>query len=204
MLYSSYMSEIISTHQNESTNSHMIFVIYGVSGSGKSALLETVKSLSSRVDVHKKDTTRKLRPKELDKAPTDMDFKEVLNEDDYVLTYEHFGNKYGIRGDQLNRSFENRKLHFIIIAEVDAIKRFKKLYTYAEVIYVHYDPVEIPKNFRDRDTLEYSKRKDNIEQQYRDFIENNTLFNHVVVNFWDLGNARTQLKNIINLYDKEF
>ena len=186
------------------SKSHMLFFVYGASGSGKSTLLNMINELSSEISIHRKDTTRKLRPLEKPETNKEIRFKRKLKAEDYVLVYEQFKNQYGIRKDLLTKSFENHKIHFVIIGNIDALKKMKKMYPYAIVLYVHYSPNEIPKHFLERDSLEFKKRKEKIIVQYEDYIKHNTFFDHVILNFWKLETARQQLKNIINIYNKEF
>ena len=182
----------------------MLFFVYGASGSGKSTLLNMVSELSSNITIHKKDSDRKPRPLEKGKTLKELSFKKKLNPKDYILVYEMFKNKYGIRKDLLLKSFENHEIHFIIIGNVDTLKKMKSLYPYAVTIYIHYSPDEIPKRFLERDSLEFKQRKKKIELQYKDYINHNIFFDHVILNFWELENAKIQLKNIINIYNKEF
>ncbi len=186
------------------SNAHMIFVVYGASGSGKSAILNMISDLSDRVSIHRKDTDRKQRPTEKGKSLKELRFVSSLKQEDYALIYEQFGNKYGIRKDILSKAFENHELHFIIIGNVESIKKMKALYPYMKTIYVHYSPEEIPKRFLERDPLEYEKRKLKIEKQYDDFLKHNTFFDHIIINFWDLETSKRQIRNIMRLYSKEF
>ena len=80
------------------------------------------------------------------------------------------------------------------------VKKFISKYPNCVKIYVHYDPSEIPKRFKERDTLEFQQRKNKINKQYLDFINNNTLFDHTIVNFWDVKHAKKQILNILKLY----
>ncbi len=182
----------------------MIFAVYGASGSGKSAILNMISDLSSRISIHRKDTNRKPRPKEKGKTLKELRFVSSFNPDEYVIIYEQFGNKYGIRKDLLSKAFENHKLHFIIIGSMDILKKMKSMYPYMITIYVHYSPEEIPKSFLERDSWEYEKRKQKIKKQYEDFLKHNTFFDHIILNFWDLETSKQQIKNIIQLYCKEF
>lgn len=79
----------------------------------------------------------------------------------------------------------------------------KQLYPYAITMYIHYSPDEIPRRFLERDTLEFEKRKERINYQYQEYVNHNTFFDHVILNFWELDNAKSQLKNIINTYNKK-
>ena len=185
--------------------SHHLFFVYGASGSGKSTILNMAEGISSHITIHRKDSTRPSRPKENETGGiNDIHCVEKMNPSDYILQYEQWGHTYGIRKDQLTSSFENLELHFIIIGNIKTLREMKQLYPYAVSLYIHYDPEDIPKSFLERDTLEYRERKKKIKTQYSDYVKNNTLFDHVIVNFWDLKNARAQLKNIIQRYVGKF
>lgn len=175
------------------------FIIYGASGSGKSTILNFVKNIKN-VSIHKKDTSRSLRKNETKNDSLDIRFVKQLNKKEYELIYSQWGNHYGIRRDLISKAIKNNEFHFIIIGDIKIVKKFISKHKNSVVIYVHYDPSEIPNRFKNRDPLEFKQRKNKIEKQYLDFIKNNTLFNHVIVNFWDIKHSKKQILNILKLY----
>ena len=184
---------------------HLIMVFYGVSGSGKSLLLKMMKDIFPNVTLHRKDSTRPRRQGEPAHGTPELRLVKKLGPaSDYLLTYQAYGAWFGVRKDQLNKSFDKSEIHLIIIANIKAIKEFKAFYPHAITVYVHSDPQNIPERLIKRDTLEYEKRKKRSVALYKGFLNNNTLFDFIVLNFWDKRNAAQQAENIIKKYYKSF
>ncbi len=179
---------------------NLFFIVYGASGSGKSTILNLIKDIKN-VSIHKKDTTRSLRKNEEKNGTLDIRFINKFNKNEYSLIYKQWGNYYGIRKDLICKAIDNKEFHFIIIGDMKVLKKFISKYPNCIKIYIHYDPSEIPKRFKERDTLEFKQRKNKINKQYLDFIKNNTLFDHVIVNFWDIEHSKKQILNILKLYE---
>jgi guanylate kinase len=179
---------------------HLKFLVFGTSGAGKSTLIEILHKISENITVHRKDTTREPRPTEDGKEVLDLRFVRELNKDDYDVIYHKYSHYYGIRRDLLIKAFQNKEVHFIIIRDIHAIQQLKYMYPDAKAIYIHADPNEIPKRLQLREGVDFEERVRRIKEEFKEFVENNTLFDHVVVNFWDLEDAKKQLQNIINSY----
>ena len=182
------------------TNKNLFFVLYGASGSGKSTLLHMIKDRVG-CSIHQKDTNRPPRRNEDRNGVLELRFQKKLVPKNYALTYKQYGYFYGIRKDLLKKAVRNKEQHFIIINDVQAIKKFKNTYPQSIIIYIHCDPAHVPERIMKRDGIIPKKRQKRIEQQYLDFIKNNTLFNHVVVNFWDIKHAKKQIFNFMDLYN---
>lgn len=180
---------------------HIIMVFYGVSGAGKSALLEMIKGVFSHVTLHRKDSTRPPRKDEpADGVPELHLIKKMGSKKDYLFIYKQYGYWYGIKKDQLNKAFANHEIHLIIIGNMRALKKFKSFYPHAITVYVHSDPENIPKRLLLRDTLQYEQRKERIVSLYKDFLRNSTFFDFIILNFWDKRNALKQARDIITKY----
>lgn len=175
-----------------------LFVLYGASGSGKSSLLNFAKELDG-ISIHQKDTTRPKRSTEKD-CMSDLRFVQKIIRHRYLVTYKKYGYRYGIRKDLIEKAIERSELHFIILTDISAIKKLKHEYPGTVIIYLHADPDKIPLQFKLRNDNGFKKRKEGIRKQYADFIRNNILFNHVIVNFGNIENAQEQLFNIIRIY----
>lgn len=177
-----------------------IFILYGASGSGKSTLLHFLKKKG--FSIHTKDTTRPPRKTESGKETLELRFLDKLHRENYAVIYKQYGYLYGVRKDLLKKAGNSKKPHFIIVNDIAAIKRFKSLHPKTTLIYVHADPENIPERFKARDKLELKQRIKRIRGQYLDFIKNNTIFNHIVVNFWEIKYAEKQILSIIKLYHR--
>jgi len=188
---------------------HMKFAVYGVSGAGKSTIINIIQKIEPRATVHKKDTTRPPRECESSEGAADLrfiskeEFEKRLSNNEYDIVYETYGNLYGLRRDQFIEAFKNKEVHFAIIKDIPALKRFKFMYKDVKAIYVHADPSKIPERLKFRDGVNFQERLRRTEVEYKEFVENSTLFDHVVINFWDRDNAVRQIKNIIYFYAKD-
>lgn len=184
-------------------NKNLFFVLYGASGAGKSTILNFFKNRKD-CSIHQKDTTRPPRHNENKHGVLELRFQKKLIPADYAIVYKQYGYFYGIRKDLLEKAIKNNEFHFIIINDVKAIKKFKNKFPQSITFYIHSDPTKIPERIIRRDgiSLEQQKRKGRIERQYLDFIRNNILFDHIVVNFWNIQNAKKQIFNIFDLYKK--
>ncbi len=179
---------------------HLKFVVFGTSGAGKSTLMEILHKINSNITIHQKDTTRNPRKTESKEGATDLRFVKDFKTEDYDVAYHKYGNYYGIRRDLLLKAFENKEIHFIIMRDIHAIQQFKYMYPDVKAIYIHTDPKEIPKRLQEREGVDFNERLKRVKEEFNEFVENNILFDHVIVNFWDLKDAQKQIQNIINSY----
>jgi guanylate kinase len=180
-------------------NKNLFFVLYGASGSGKSTILDLVKS-NKGCSIHQKDTTRPSRENESSIETPELRFQKKLVPANYAFIYKQYGYFYGVRSDLLEKATKNHELHFIIINDIKAIKQFKNKFPQSVVLYVHCDPIKIPERIMKRDGLVLETRKKRMKQQYLDFIKNNTLFDFTIINLWDIESIKKQIFNIIDLY----
>lgn len=170
------------------------------SGSGKSIIIEILQKISKNITIHKKDTTRLPRKTENKECCLDLRFVKEFNKEDCDIIYHKYDHYYGIRRDQLIKAFENKEMHFIIIRDIHAISAFKYMYPDAISIYINSNPDKIPERLQKREGVDVKERIKRIKVEYLEFVENNTLFDHVIVNFLDIDNAKKQIQNIINHY----
>ena len=188
---------------------HLKFAVYGSSGSGKSTLIETVQKVAPNITVHRKDTTRQPRETESLDGTLDLrfldrtEFDKNTEKGEYDVVYEKYGNLYGIRKDQLNKAFENKEIHYAIIRDISAVQQFKYMYQDVRALYIHANPENIPDHLKEREGINFEERLRRTQMEYKEFIENNTLFDHIILNFWELDNAVRQFRNIMHHYVKK-
>lgn len=186
---------------------HLKFAVFGSSGAGKTKLIELVRQLAPNITVHKKDTTRQVRLNEDPEKSIDLRFipreEFETNREDYDVIYTKYGELYGVRRDQFLKAFDKKEIHFAVIRDIPTIQQLKFMYPDFKAIYVHVDPERIPDRIKARDTLRPEERKERTIKEYTEFLENNTLFDHTILNFWDASNAVKQLRNILNYYVRQ-
>ena len=188
---------------------HMKFAVFGSSGAGKSTLIDILKKIEPNATVHRRDTSRGPRPHEPPEGTADLrfisreEFEKRLANNEYDIVSETYGNLYGVRRDQLLEAFKKKEIHLVIIRDIPAIKRFKFMYRDVKAIYIHADPNNIPKRLRERDGVKAEERIRRSQIEYKDFVDSSTLFDHVVINFWDRDNAVRQLENIFHFYARD-
>ena len=186
------------------TKKPLLFCVYGASGSGKSELIRLAKTKFRKVSINRKQTTRKRRRAESQKGAFDLEFVEKINPENSALTYSIFGNKYAVNKRQIEEAEADGGIHFVIIAEVSALKKFRNRYPNAILLYVHCDPDHIPKRIQKRDSLNsYKKRKKRIEMQYKHYINESLMFDHVIFNLWEREDSLRQLQSVIKHYRKK-
>ncbi|MEM4242414.1 MAG: hypothetical protein QXM31_00765 [Candidatus Woesearchaeota archaeon] len=184
----------------------MKFAVAGVSGAGKTTLLRLLEQIAPNVTLHIKDTTRSPRTGEAAENSRDLSFLSPEQFEAnrlsgaYDIVYSRYGHLYGMRRDQLLRAMQEKELHFAIISDIPSIKQFKYMYRDARAIYIHTDPRDIPDHMQQREGIEKSERLARITRAYHEFIDNNDVFDHVVLNFWEKENALRQLRNILHSY----
>jgi guanylate kinase len=185
---------------------NIIFAIYGVSGGGKSTFIEILSKVNSSITIHKKDTTREPDDKEIAVINSELNFLDIQKFDskrergEYEVVYLKHGNYYGVLSNQLTESFEKKKIHCIIVRDIIALKELKNNFLNLKTIYFHVDPSIVPERLAERDRYDTETRREKIKEEFKEYVENNTLFDHTIVNFWEISNAVRQLQNIINHY----
>ncbi len=181
---------------------YTLFAVFGTSGAGKSTLLKIIQKIYPEATIHKKYTDRKRRRKEKLANYVDLKFVKVIDTSKCILTYFKYKHYYGIRKDLLEKAHRDKEMHFIIIRDISAIRRMKSMHPEIKTIYVHTDPGAVTKHLQLREGISAKERIERIKGEYLEFVQNNTLFDYVVVNFWDLDNALIQLQSIINRHHK--
>lgn len=182
---------------------YMLLAVYGASGSGKSEMMKIIDRVCLEATIHKKFTTRGRRPKESPENLLDLELVKEFDENLCEATYFKYGNYYGIRKDLLEKAYRNKESHFMIVRDINAIRRLKSLHPELKTIYVHADPHNLKRNLQSREGLDMKERIRRINEEFLEFVYNSILFDHVIVNFWDIENASKQLSHIINMYHKK-
>jgi guanylate kinase len=183
---------------------HLLLGLYGVSGTGKSTVIDILSMANKALSVHVKDTTREQRQeKERDlRFMSEEEFRERSSKGEYEVIYHKYGHFYGVRRDTLLTAFERRELHCIIVRDITALQTLKRRYR-LRALYFHLDPETAVEHVRRRNAEDQEERLRRLREEYKEYIDHNTLFDHVIVNFWDLQNAVLQVQRLIDLWDKQ-
>jgi len=197
-------------------NTYKLFAVFGASGVGKSTLLEIIKQVCPQATVHRKFTTRTKRPGESSANMLDLEIVKSIDPLLCEVVYKRLSSYYGVKKDLLRQAYENHEMHFIIMRDILAIRKLKVMHPELVVIYIHCDPMKAKKNLKKRDGVSpveknlqaqegvtLKERLNRIQEDFDDFVRNNTLFDHVVVNFQDIETAVKQLGRIIAHYQHE-
>lgn len=189
---------------------HLKFIVAGVSGVGKSTILNLLKKTdaSHSITVHQKDTTRTPRPSDSDfqdvSCISTEEFEKRRRNREYELIFTgKSGKLYGVRHDQLVKACAEKEIHFIIFRNFSAIRKFKSIHPDTKVIYMYTDRENLFEHLKQRNGIDdsaISMAINMIRVEFQEFIDNNTLFDHVIINTREEANCVQQLLNIIDKY----
>lgn len=187
-----------------------IFLIDGVSGTGKSDLIEYARSSRDRCGIIVKTTTRELRDYE-QKESTALDLifcsREEFDTLQLEYRYEHSEHLYGFSREQLNRCITQSDNIFVIIRSVPLIKRLKEEYKHHRVVavYIHSDLRLIEERLRrqGRTQSQINFRLSRIKETFSDYVKNSNTFDNVIVNSSDKKDFYTLIDNLLNKYSSQ-
>lgn len=176
----------------------MIFVISGVSGCGKTTLIEKIMSRDSNLVFSVSHTTRPPRPSEQPGVHyyfvSEVKFKEMLRKNQFVEWAKVHGYYYGTSRNELRR--QGKKLDIILDIDVQGARQIKKILSEAVFIFVMPPGAEEMKKrllARGEDSPAIIERR---LRAARSEINEYAKFDYVVVND-DLPRAIMELEAII-------
>jgi guanylate kinase len=184
-----------------------LFLIDGVSGTGKSDLIEYVQSTHHHCGVLIKATTRELRPHEkIENVSLDLKFLSTQEFDshgfDYV--YEYYGNHYGFFAVDLNTSLKEYSNVFAIIRNIELISKLKETYKPFNVVavFIHSDLRLIAKRLRlqGRSQSQIDFRLRRLRKVYGEYIQNSNVFNDIILNNSDKRDFHLLIDNLVLKY----
>ena len=183
----------------------MIYILFGASGSGKTTVLNIIKSHYQNIDVHIKATTRKKRVYDDEEIAS---FPLGIPNDQYDYIYSQYGYEYGIQKNQIEESLNQNKLHFIICNDIETIEKIKSDFNdLVKVIFLRFDaPKEVLESIQKTRRItddEIGIRLNKIQFLNQTFIERSDLFNEVIKNnFGDQPEKMiSQIDRIINPFN---
>ena len=188
----------------------MIYVIFGASGSGKTTLLNCVYKEFGERSIHKKGTTRLSRKYddiEIESYPMGLPEDRFGGSNGYI--YSQYGYDYGIEKRQLDDAIKANVPHFLICNDVEIIRKLRQEYRMNIcVVYLSFDaPKEgilAIQKARGITDDEIELRISKIEYLNKQFIENSSLFDGVIINKYG-DNPSTllwqQMKRIMSSFE---
>ncbi len=184
-----------------------VLTLTGASGSGKSLVVQRMLRLhdvSFQPVLVPKFTTRSQRPEDQDSTRP----REVVCVTEMPcacdLIYEQYGERYGLRFQDLYEQLQCGKTPIVILNDIRAVEDVKTACgALVKSIFVFRASPSI-ESYRlltlgrgDADPDEYLKRYQKANAIYRIYIENIALFNHIILNCGDMDELDLQIKQII-------
>ena len=162
-----------------------LFVLVGASGSGKDLLIRAVNDMGARhAQIIPKHTSRDRLPNDGNEMTCDGDPGYDLDGCD--IQYENYGDKYGIKSDEIWEGLRKGAFQVVVVSNLDAIKELRKIFGDLTVlIYVHSDMSA--EEYR-RVTAEYRNDADYVERRVTEYrlafdiyLRHFLAFNHVLI-----------------------
>lgn len=165
-----------------------IIIISGISGSGKSSIINSILSNYSNIAFSISLTTRSIRPGESKKNyhfVSEEDFKRMIDQNKMIEYVNIFDNYYGSNIDYTNKLLE---LNDVVIFDVDTygfkmIKSYfqNKINYHVVGIWIEVDKDSILNRLKYRGEKNVYKRVEYVKKNYELFDEKN-LYDYIVEN----------------------
>jgi guanylate kinase len=168
--------------------------------------------------MHVKDTTRP--EQERDRIRTKRDLNHITPEEfrarrqagAYLTTEVYDTYSYGVVREQIEEDVRDQAVSLIILTSLEAIRELKRRFLDAIAVFLYSEPQLVEDRLLERERQAHSdpqkaianatRRLGIIEKVYEDFLNNNTLFDHVIVNYLEPTNLRLQATNIIRHWER--
>lgn len=184
-----------------------LLLVDGASGTGKSDLLEYVKRSNQTSSFLIKATTRQIRDYEKKrKLSLDLRFYSNLDFDSLRLDYqyEYETHRYGFSRHGLNSLIVMYDVVFVIIRNIPLMRRIITDFPKCNVIkvYIHSDLSRIRERLirQHYNEEEIKYRLSRIEAVYKDYVQNSSFFDEVIVNNSDKRAYHRLIDNLVNKY----
>lgn len=185
-----------------------IFLIVGASGAGKGTLLRALRDMGQRhVVIIPKQTTRAPKATDGDEMVSVYPRKKV--DPEFDVKYRNYLNEYGICSAEIWENVKTSKFQVLIVSNLKAIKElYHRFGPLIKLIYL-YSPIReegLEKHQKDiaaEDTDEIAVRKSKIEVVHGYYIDNITMFDHVLLNTQEPEDLSDQIFRLFQYYQKE-
>ncbi len=183
-----------------------LFLIDGASGTGKTDLINYISNYKINVSYVKKYSTRNVREYEK-KIGEKLDLIHISEADFSKMNFEYFynygGKKYGFTKKQILDEFNYNEDVFIIVRDLEMIKKLKKDFNFLNVIsiFIYTDKnLIIERLKRDNHSPEDIQfRIERLEIAYNSYLNNPAYYDEVLINS---GSKRDYIKIINATYEK--
>jgi len=182
-----------------------IFLIVGASGTGKGILLRALRDMGERhVVIIPKQTTRKSKTTDGDEMMSIYPKKKF--DPKFDILYGNYLNKYAICSSNIWENIKKSKFQVLIVSNLKAIKKLyhhfgsliKLIYLYSPV-----DKEQLEKHQKDiatEDKKEIEVRKSKIEVVHDYYVDNITVFDHVLLNIQEPEDLCDQIFRLFQYY----
>jgi len=168
--------------------------------------------------MHVKDTTRPRQ--ERDKIRTKHDLNHITLDEfrarkqagAYLTTELYDTHLYGVLREQIEADVRDQAVSLIILTSLEPIRELKRRFFDAITIFLYSEPQLVEERLLNRERMAHvdpeeaaanaRRRLGIIEHTYEDFLNNNTLFDHVIVNYLEPKNLVRQTTNIIRHWER--
>ncbi len=188
----------------QQSSSPKIYVFIGNPGSGKDNALEIIRVQSILHSIiMPKHTTRKREENDGEEMICPED--ELFDMDSCDLTYDNYGNTYGINTQELDERLKDGISSSLIVSKPEAIRKLQTKYPNELVtIYIHgLSKEEYILQKKEHLDDEYVKKHLAEYEQADEFYYNQWLdFNHVIIDNGDSTDVKLQIDNIMTCYEE--
>lgn len=176
-----------------------ILIIAGASFSGKDELVNALIQIEpSKVSAYRKGTSRKKKSTDNNEL---LHLKKLSNR--YDIQYEKNGHSYGIDTDEVWKILAKEKIVILVLSDLKSIVKLKeKFKNIVSSIYLHsnidQDQLNEAKKTLPKD--EFSKRSESSSSLKKTYINNLSVFDHVLLNTSEPEDLYDQAFNILDNY----
>lgn len=192
-----------------------LYIISGASGSGKTLLLSLIdKQKNFKMVVAPKYSTRLRRKNDFD----DIVHVDEINDEDYTFVYPMNNFVYGIKANEITKLLLNDYNIFIILSDLRVVQEVKQFFGSLAVslyIYRNLTPSQLSKILKKRneekgddfgDQISFMREKqtrlNRLYLMQRQYVDNITIFDHVILNTSNSTDMLEQVNNIVSGYNK--